>query len=899
MVKTLDKTHTVLSYIEGSLMNVIIVNGKSRYDGFIFSLLNPPVPLGGNVVSIDIYVDEIPVSKKSVYIATSDDVINSSKLSEDRPIPFKPYQSARFLVIKEGGLDEKKKHKVIILSKLEGFEQIIIPFTFTDYVGDQRERIFIPSNIIDDPKNITTDGETIFKNFTAPLILSGKKAYIVCSSNGSLSANWTWMGARYDNGGLYVPPARAFGRIIMEISTDEGVRKRVPNFVVSSRHEKGILYTRHELAGLQVKRKLFVPIENKGFIMKIEINLLDNNRHNIDFPKLSSKKKTEKPNRKVRLHFLIDGNITSYGLAAISQSNITKLLRSDNCLQVQTAAKKDIAHYIGTIGLAPGNVRPSHVLKDSFDNDMELSYDLEIKTGRSTEIALIGAGSFINVEDCLNEYRYMRDNYKKLFEDTKNHFKAVSSSTLHIGSSPKQNPTIIKLVKAFEKAKTSMEYLKAEYDQLGAGICAGLPRFPNYWARDTGWSIRGYLSIGDYCFVISTVENFLLRQAKKTSKIAMRGELPMIISGRAFLHNTSYGSADSSFLFPWAIKEYVFATGDIGYLHKRWKAITDLVNWGFLKDIDGDGLIEHGFSGVAEKLPIQDSTWMDHIDRRKSANDIQALFYESLKIGSQLAAIVGDNYNQEKWCTSAERLQRKINSEYWNNKTGFYYDTIRRDGSKDSSIRPNALVLLMTDAIRDESKARSVLARIERDDITTDWGVRTLSSSDPKYHPTLYHDGAVWPLVTGWAAIGEIKFDRREQALYYIESMAERILSENGMFAETYRGDRPEPFNSCILQAWSIGMFIYVIREMMLGMKVNMIKNKIQFEPRIPESLRETSTNIDFEYDICTKQGNKSTFKIMVDPNREKISIKIKNNDDSGINTEPEIFSNTYSINVL
>jgi hypothetical protein len=119
------------------------------------------------------------------------------------------------------------------------------------------------------------------------------------------------------------------------------------------------------------------------------------------------------------------------------------------------------------------------------------------------------------------------------------------------------------------------------------------------------------------------------------------------------------------------------------------------------------------------------------------------------------------------------------------------------------------------------------------------------------------------------------------------------------MFAETYRGDRPEPFNSCILQAWSIGMFIYAIREMMLGMKVNMIKNKIQFEPRIPESLRETSTNIDFEYDICTKQGNKSTFKIMVDPNREKISIKIKNNDDSGINTEPEIFSNTYSINVL
>jgi hypothetical protein len=61
MVRTLDKTHTVLSYIDGSLKNATIVNGDNKFDGFIFSLLNPPVPLGGNIVSLDIYVDESPV----------------------------------------------------------------------------------------------------------------------------------------------------------------------------------------------------------------------------------------------------------------------------------------------------------------------------------------------------------------------------------------------------------------------------------------------------------------------------------------------------------------------------------------------------------------------------------------------------------------------------------------------------------------------------------------------------------------------------------------------------------------------------------------------------------------------------------------------------------------------
>src|SRR5918912_1673563 len=322
MVRTIDKTHTMLSYIEGSLKNVTIINGETSEEGFLFSLLNPPIPLGGNIVSLDIYVDEIPVSKKSIFVATSDDIVNAAILSEGRPISFKPFQSARFLVIRGGDLEEGKKHKIVILSKLEGFEQIIIPFTFIDYIGNQKERIFIPSSLTYDDQSSISLEDTIFKNFTIPLILSGKKAYIVCSSNGAVSANWTWMGARYDNGGLYVPPARAFGRIAVEISTDEGIRKRLPSFVVSSRHENGILYTRHELAGLQVRRTLFVPTESKGFVMII--NLSDKR---FDISKLNAKRnknrsvKEQLNKRRVRVHFLVDGNITSYGLAAISQSN--------------------------------------------------------------------------------------------------------------------------------------------------------------------------------------------------------------------------------------------------------------------------------------------------------------------------------------------------------------------------------------------------------------------------------------------------------------------------------------------------------------------------------------------------------------------------------------------------
>lgn len=905
---------------------MIVINGDKKQNGFIFSLLNPPVPLGGNIVSLDIYVDELPVQRNQIYIATSEMVIEASALSENRPIPFKPFQSARFLVIKDddinqnygAGLDAKKKHKIVIISKLEGFEDIAIPFTFVDYVLDGPKEIIrinseSASNL--DPM-FATSGETIFKNFTSPLVLSGKKAYVVCSSHGSLSANWTWMGVRYDNGGLYVPPTRAFGRITVEVSMDDGVRKRLPNFVISSTHENGILSTHHELAGLHVERRLLVPFESRGFIMVIRLELLKPVAvvESELRKKLDVKGKEANRRRKVRLHFLIDGNITSYGLAAISQSTVSKFNSRDSCLQINSAGvtKKDRVNYFGTIGIAPKQMKPSKILIDSFDNDLELCYDLEVGAGNPTQIALVGTGNFSSGNECLQEFRFIRDNYAKLVDETESIFCKFASKTLSIrrttttqssssslssSSSTEKSLLISKLIRAYEKAKSCLLYVKAEYDGLGEGISAGLPRFPNYWARDTGWTLRGYLSIGDYRFARSVIDNFLRHQAKKNIDGAVAGELPMIISGRAFLHSTTFGSADSTFLFSKAIRDYVIATADIKYLEKRWDSIVALIDCGLAKDIDGDGLVDHGFTGTAEKMMIRDSTWMDHIDRRKSANDVQGLFYESLSVGSELAKIMGDGYNQERWAQKAEHLKLQIGNDYWNNEAGFYYDTIRRDGSKDASIRPNAVVLLLTGAVggrEDRIKVESVLDRIEQYDMTTSWGgVRTLSSLDPKYSPTLYHDGAVWPLVTGWAALAEIKAGRTEQALRYLSSMAERILVENGMFAETYRGDRPEPFNSCILQAWSVGIYVHALHEMMLGMKLNLFENKIQFHPQIPESLADYGP-FTFEHSIA---NNKGKLEVSVEPNNRKILVTLK--DWQGETKKPEFLvsgSSSYGI---
>jgi hypothetical protein len=122
--------------------------------------------------------------------------------------------------------------------------------------------------------------------------------------------------------------------------------------------------------------------------------------------------------------------------------------------------------------------------------------------------------------------------------------------------------------------------------------------------------------------------------------------------------------------------------------------------------------------------------------------------------------------------------------------------------------------------------------------------------------------------------------------------MAQRILHENGMFAETYRGDRPEPFNSCILQAWSVGMYIYAFREMMLGMKINMIKNKIQLEPQIPDSLLNVCTPVHFEQRISGKSGA-GNLRMIIEPDKKRICTEFTS---SSFDQKPEVFSDTYSV---
>jgi glycogen debranching enzyme len=110
---------------------------------------------------------------------------------------------------------------------------------------------------------------------------------------------------------------------------------------------------------------------------------------------------------------------------------------------------------------------------------------------------------------------------------------------------------------------------------------------------------------------------------------------------------------------------------------------------------------------------------------------------------------------------------------------------------------------------------------------------------DPAFVPTAYHDGQVWTIATAWAARAAFAMGDGSAGVAMLRCNADRIIAERGFANECYRGDRPEPFNSCFLLGFSIAPFLTCLFEGLWGMKVGPGGGSISIEPRFPAKWTE------------------------------------------------------------
>jgi len=356
------------------------------------------------------------------------------------------------------------------------------------------------------------------------------------------------------------------------------------------------------------------------------------------------------------------------------------------------------------------------------------------------------------------------------------------------------------------------QYIVARGEQKT--IIAGYHWFAD-WGRDTMIALPG-LTLATGRFEIA--KSILLEFAKHVDQGMLPNRFPD--SGETLEYNT----VDATLWFFEAVRALVCGTKDFDFVRDNlYEVLRDIIDWHvrgtrYSIHVDTDGLLFSGEQGVQ-------LTWMDAkvgdwvvTPRTGKAVEIQALWYNALRVMEDLAEKFGDKANEKQYKTMAAGARKSFNELFWNEQTGCLYDVVNGD-ERDASIRPNqVLAISLTNSLVSRARAKNILRVVERE-LLTPRGLRTLSPNDSRYvgryegdtrsRDGAYHQGTVWPWLMGSYITAYVKtFGQKAGRKFATEWLNnfEDHLTEACLrqVSEIFDGDSPHTPRGCVAQAWSI-----------------------------------------------------------------------------------------------
>ncbi|MDQ3489965.1 MAG: amylo-alpha-1,6-glucosidase [Acidobacteriota bacterium] len=355
----------------------------------------------------------------------------------------------------------------------------------------------------------------------------------------------------------------------------------------------------------------------------------------------------------------------------------------------------------------------------------------------------------------------------------------------------------------------------------GHTVIAGYPWFSD-WGRDT------MISLGGLTLAVNRPEiakNILLEFSRHISE----GMLPNRFPDAG--DEAEYNTVDATLWYFEAVRAYTAKTGDYVFvLESLYEKLAGIVAWHLRGTryniyVDTDGLLFAGEEGVQ-------LTWMDAkigdlvvTPRTGKAVEVQALWYNALRIMADLAERFGDNKDKARYESMADLCKLSFNGVFWNEPEQCLFDVVGNE-HRDGSVRPNQIFAVsLPFSMLDIERSRKVLEKIQAE-LLTPVGLRSLSPSDKNYFGTYkgtpferdlaYHQGTVWawligPFIDAYRKIhGTGKTS--ENKVSEILSGFKTYLSEDGVgqISEIFDGDVPHRPRGCFAQAWSVAEILRI-----------------------------------------------------------------------------------------
>ena len=357
-------------------------------------------------------------------------------------------------------------------------------------------------------------------------------------------------------------------------------------------------------------------------------------------------------------------------------------------------------------------------------------------------------------------------------------------------------------------------------------VIAGYPWFLD-WGRDALISFEGLL-LKTRRFEIA--KEVLLTFVKNIKF----GLVPNGYSG--YDNRPLYNSADSSLLLFEQIRKYLEYTGDYQFVKAELYDILKKIILSYKNgiDLDNNNIYLDYDNLIVSGTETTQNTWMDAkygdfavTPRNGKAVEINALWYNALKIMVDLCLKYGEPTDANIYEEMAEATQASFVDKFYNKKRKCLYDVIG-----DSKIRPNQLfALCLTHPVIDPNSdiGKEILETV-KSKLLNKYGLKTLAKGEEGYvevyegngfkRDMSYHQGITWPWLLGLyndSLLKQLNNETKEEYLKFANSVEATFKKEfynSGAvqsISELYDSKAPHLAKGTFAQAWSVSEILKII----------------------------------------------------------------------------------------
>ena len=480
---------------------------------------------------------------------------------------------------------------------------------------------------------------------------------------------------------------------------------------------------------------------------------------------------------------------------------------------------------------------PAHMLSDT-PNEFKIKItDPQKVVGKF--IPIIIAGGEGKRENIIKVYNNLAKNPEFYYKKTFDHYRNFREHTLHI-TTPNQEINL-----AFEWAKIAYDNLLVNNPDLGKGLVAGLGPSGTSGRPGFGWFFGGdaYInsfsinSYGDYKTVKEAIA-FTTKFQRKDGKMAHE-----ISQAAGYIdwfgkYPYPYIHGDTSPFFIDAVYDYYRMTGDRDFVRNHWENIQRAYQWCLATDSNNDGLMDNKKAGLGA------------LEYGKLAGGIEtdiylaAVWVRATFAMQYLAEAAGKKCYTAKVKKDYQKASKAFKEKFWDEKSQFYTYAFNDRGEHVKEFSPWSAVGLMWD-LGDPKQSKKTLQRLGSSELSTDWGVRSISRRSKYYQPLNYNYGAVWPFLNSWVATAQFKHHFLLQGYSTLMSTVRHTFDNQlGTINEVFSGSlNTWPQESVPHQGFSTAGVVLPLVRGLFGLEGNAIQRQVSFSPHFPANWKEVSAD--------------------------------------------------------